>query len=152
MMPSSLDATDRRIINALQGGFPLCDSPFDLVAEATGVEADTLLMRIERLLDQGTLTRFGPLFNAERLGGAVTLAAMAVPEDRFEAVTEIVNGYPEVAHNYRRTHRFNMWFVVASDSAERITEVLTAIHRETGLEVMNLPKEEEYFLELKLTA
>ena len=65
------------------------------------------------MLDDGALSRFGPLFQIERAGGQFVLAAMQVPEDRFDAVAAQVNALPEVAHNYRREHRFNMWFVLA---------------------------------------
>ena len=82
----------------------------------------------------------------------LTLAAMQVPEDRFEAVAEIVNGFPEVAHNYARSHALNMWFVVATERPERIAEVLREIEAATGLPVLDLPKEEEFFLELRLQA
>jgi DNA-binding Lrp family transcriptional regulator len=111
-----------------------------------------VIERLQRLLDDRTLTRFGPLYDAARLGGAFTLAAMAVPEDRFEEVAEIVNSFPEVAHNYAREHALNMWFVVGAERPERIAEVLSQIKDRTGLEVLNMPKEEEYFLELRLTA
>jgi DNA-binding Lrp family transcriptional regulator len=57
------------------------------VAEGLGIDEATLLARLQRLLDTGVLTRFGPMFQIERLGGRFVLAAQAVPEDRFEAVT-----------------------------------------------------------------
>ena len=98
------------------------------------------------------LSRFGPMYDAERLGGGLTLAAMAVPEDRFDEVAAIVGSFPEVAHNYERTHELNMWFVVATERPERIGEVLGEIEAATGLAVLDLPKLEEYFLELKLSA
>ena len=89
---------------------------------------------------------------AAALGGAFTLCALAVPEERFDAVARLVNAYPEVAHNYRRAHRLNMWFVLATERPERIEELVAEIGATTGLEVINLPKLEEYFLELKLRA
>ena len=152
MMPRELDALDRKILNGLQGGFPVSSGPYAAAAAALGLEEAELLTRLERLLADGIISRFGPLFDAERLGGAVTLAAMAVPQKRFEEVAELVNSYPEVAHNYRRDHALNMWFVVASDRPQRIGEVLEEIERRSGLRVLDLPKEEEFFLELKLTA
>jgi DNA-binding Lrp family transcriptional regulator len=147
-----MDALDRRIVNTLQGGLPIAPRPYAMVAEHLGIAESELIERLEGLLAEAVLSRFGPLYDAERLGGAVTLAAMAVPEARFEAVAEIVNAFPEVAHNYARDHRLNMWFVVASDDSARIAEVLAEIGRLTGLEVIDLPKLEEYFLELKLQA
>jgi DNA-binding Lrp family transcriptional regulator len=147
-----MDALDRQIVNTLQGGLPIAPRPYAMVAAHLGIAETDLIARLDRLMTEGLLSRFGPLYDAERLGGAVTLAAMAVPEARFEAIAEIVNAFPEVAHNYARDHRLNMWFVVASDDPARIAEVLDAIARATGLQVINLPKLEEYFLELKLQA
>jgi DNA-binding Lrp family transcriptional regulator len=151
-MDERLDNTDRAILNALQGGFPIVARPFAAVADELGLDEATLIERVQTLLDRGVASRFGPLFNAEAMGGAFTLAALAVPEDRFADVAALVNAHPEVAHNYRRGHDFNMWFVVACEQPERIAEVLREIERETGLPVIDLPKEEEFFLELKLTA
>ena len=147
-----MDAVDRRAINALQGGFPLCERPYAAAAADLGLSESELIERLGRLLDAGVLSRFGPLYDAERLGGGVTLAALQVPADRFEAVAGIVNGFPEVAHNYARDHALNMWFVVAAERPERVGEVLAEIEAATGLAVLDLPKTEEFFLELRLDA
>ena len=145
-----MDALDRRIVNGLQGGFPIADQPYAEAAAELGLSEEELIARLRGLLDQGALSRFGPLYDAERIGGGVTLAAMAVPEARFEEVAGIVNGFAEVAHNYARSHRLNMWFVVAGERPERVGQVLAEIADATGLEVLDLPKVEEFFLELKL--
>lgn len=143
-----MDAIDRRIVNGLQGGFPLTVRPFADAADAIGITEDALIGRLERLIGDGVLSRFGPLYNAERLGGAVTLAALAAPAERFDDVAEIVNSFPEVAHNYERDHALNMWFVVSAERADRIGEVLDEIARRTGLEVYDMPKIDEYFIGL----
>jgi siroheme decarboxylase len=147
-----MDDIDRRLINALQGGFPVCDRPYAEVGRRLGLDEDDVMVRLERLVGDGVLSRFGPMYDAERLGGGLTLAAMAVPENRFEEVAALVNGFPEVAHNYERTHELNMWFVVATERPERIGEVLREIAAATGVPVLDLPKLEEYFLELRLSA
>jgi DNA-binding Lrp family transcriptional regulator len=147
-----MDEIDRHIVTNLQGGFPVSARPFADAAEKLGLEEADLIDRLSRLDMDGTLSRFGPLYNAEALGGGVTLAAMAVPPARFDAVATIVNGFDEVAHNYERDHDLNMWFVVAAEDPERISAVLDEIAAATGLEVLDMPKEEEFFLELRLTA
>jgi DNA-binding Lrp family transcriptional regulator len=147
-----MDALDRRIVNGLQGGFPVSERPYREAAAELGIGEDELIQRLSLLLDGGVLSRFGPLYDAERMGGAVTLAAMSVPDERFEEVAGIVNGFPEVAHNYARDHRLNLWFVVATENALRITAVLAGIEAATGIAVLNMPKLEEYFLELRLDA
>lgn len=147
-----IDAVDRALINALHGGFPIVERPFAAVARSLGLAEADVLARLRRLLEEGVLTRFGPLYDAERMGGGVTLAALAVPPERLEAVAAIVGAFPEVAHNYERTHSLNMWLVVATERAEQVPAVLDAIAEATGLPVLALPKEDEYFLELRLEA
>lgn len=147
-----MDDIDRRIINQLQDGFPICPSPYQVVAESLDITADELIRRLQSLLDDGVLSRFGPMYHAEHLGGALTLAALAVPEERFEHITELVNAHPEVAHNYARQHTLNMWFVLATEKPEQVAAVIEQIEQETDLRVFNMPKIEEYFVELKLEA
>ena len=147
-----LDASDRRIIDALQGGFPVCERPFLAAATDLGLAEDELIARIDALLADGTLTRFGPLFDAEKLGGAFTLAAMQVPSADYERVAAAVNVLPEVAHNYARGHDLNMWFVLATETPEGIAAAIARIEAATGLSVYAFPKEREFFVELKLKA
>jgi DNA-binding Lrp family transcriptional regulator len=147
-----MDETDRRIVNALQNGFPIVERPYLETAGQLGMTEDELIRRLDRMLSNGILTRFGPLYNIERAGGAFTLAAMSVPAADFERVAAIVNALPEVAHNYERDHEFNMWFVLAAETSDRIARALERIERETGYPVLDLPKEREYFIGLKLEA
>jgi len=143
-----MDAVNRRIINAFQGGFPIAERPYAEAAMRVGIEEDELIERIEEMLEAGTLTRFGPLYNAEAMGGALTLAALAVPVERYDEVAEIVNGFPQVAHNYERAHALNMWFVIATDDPARAASVVDEIEAKTGLTVYDMPKEEEFFIGL----
>jgi len=144
-----LSKTDRSIINSLQGGFPVCDEPYAQVAASLGISEGLLITRLSQLLDDGLLSRFGPLYNPERLGGAVTLAALKVPAERFDEVSELVNQHAEVAHNYERSHTLNMWFVIATEKLSEINETIERIEAQTGLQVYNFPKQKEYFIGLR---
>lgn len=148
----TIDAIDRRLLDRLQDGLAVTERPFAAVAEELGLEEADVVARTRRLRQSGVLTRFGPMFNAERMGGAFCLCAMAVPAERFEAVAAIVNGFAEVAHNYEREHRLNMWFVLAAEQPDRIEAVAAEITRRTGIAVLLLPKEAEYFVGLKVPA
>ena len=141
---------DLRLLERLHGELPLSDRPFAEVAAELGLREDALIDRLRQLLSSGVLTRFGPLFQIERAGGRFVLAAIAVPPERWDAVVAQVNAHAEVAHNYRREHALNMWFVVATESLAQADAVLAAIQAETGLEVLAFPKEREYFVELRL--
>ncbi len=147
-----MDVLDRAIVNRLQDGFPVSERPYAEVAAELGTSEDELLARIDALLDSGTLTRFGPMYHAERMGGALTLVAMQVPVDDFDPVATLVNAHPEVAHNYAREHDFNMWFVLATETPQQINAVIAAIERETGYRVYNMPKLEEFFVGLRFEA
>ena len=144
------DAIDRGIVDALQRGIEVCEHPFAALAEEFSLTEEELLARVSRLLDEGTLTRFGPMYDAEALGGSFTLAAMRVPEEDFDRIAALVNAHGEVAHNYRREHALNMWFVLACERREDVVRVIADIERETGQAVLNLPKLDEYFVGLHL--
>lgn len=145
-----MDDLERRIVSTLQRGFPLVARPYAAAARELGIDEATLMQKLKKLLEQGALTRFGPLFNADRLGGAFTLCAMSVPDADFERVCAVVNAFPEVAHNYEREHRLNMWFVLATLDPERIAGVLKRIEAGTGYTVLDFPKLDEYFVHLEL--
>lgn len=145
----ALDALDKAIINRLQDGFPICECPYAEVAAELGIDEAQLIARLDSLLASGVLTRFGPLFHAEHLGGGLTLAALAVAPEDFARVTEQVNAFSEVAHNYARDHALNMWFVLATETPDEIPASLQAIAQATGYPVYNMPKKEEFFVGLK---
>lgn len=147
-----MDDLQRAIINRLQGGFALCARPFAAAARELGADEATLIAKLQEMLDAGALTRFGPMYDAERLGGAFTLCAMSVPQADFERIATLVNAHAEVAHNYQRAHRYNMWFVLATGARAQIAPVIAAIEAETGCAVLDLPREQEYFVELRLPA
>ena len=143
-----MDDLDRRLINRLQLGLPLVRHPWQTLARELGSTSTELLDRLHELLNEGVLTRFGPMFDLDRLGGAFTLAALAVPEERFDSVAEQLADLPEVAHNYRREHTWNMWFVLGCSSEQAIDDTLRRIEHLTGLVPLNLPKEETYHVGL----
>jgi DNA-binding Lrp family transcriptional regulator len=145
-----MDDLDRRLINRLQRGLPLVRQPWRQVAEELHCRPTDVLDRLYDLLEDGVLTRMGPMFDIERLGGAFTLAALAVPEAQFEAVAAQLNALPQVAHNYRRDHRWNMWFVLACASQAELCATLSRIEALTGLAVLNLQKEHTYHVGLYL--
>lgn len=143
-----MDRLDRAIINTLQRHFPISERPFNDVAQQLDSTEDVIIDRVEALLKDGILTRFGPLFHAVNIGGGLSLCALKTPTDRYQEVTEIVNGFNEVAHNYQRDHELNMWFVLATETPSELDKALVDIESATGLEVYNFPKEQEFYVGL----
>ncbi len=144
-----MDSIDRAILNRLQGGFPVCEHPYAKVAAELGIGESELLSRLKNMLEKNQLSRFGPMYNAVKMGGGLSLCAMRVPDSDFERVAGLVNAFPEVAHNYARDHELNMWFVLATESAQSIGRILTEIEQTTGFPVYNMPKKEEFFVGLR---
>lgn len=152
LAPDALDGTDRAILNALQDGFPLTPHPFATAAAPLGLDEEALVARLARLREIGAITRFGPFLDAEAMGGAFCLCAMQVPPADFDRVVTLVNAAPEVAHNYERMHRLNLWFVLACERPEGIEAAARRIEGETGLAVLRFPKEREYFIGFRVKA
>lgn len=144
----SLDYMDRQLINQLQRGMPICSHPYAEVAHTVGLSEPKLLQRLQRLLTIGILSRFGPMFQIERAGGRFTLAAMAVPPERFDEIAAQVNAFPEVAHNYQRTHTLNMWFVLGTETPAQCADAIKRIEQATGLPVLDMPKLREFRVQL----
>lgn len=147
-----INDADRAIMSALQDGFPLVPRPYADKAAELGLSEQELIDRIARMRESGIVTRFGPFLNAEKIGGGFCLCAMAVPPEKWDATVAAVNAHDEVAHNYRRDHRLNMWFVLAVEDSAEIAQVAKDIEAATGVEVMLFPKEHEYFLDMRGSA
>jgi len=152
---ADLDDRDTAVINAFQGGFPIVEHPYEPAAEALherGIEmsAGELFERVCELDEEGVLSRFGALIDAEAIGGTATLVALHAPEERFEEIADTVNGFHEVAHNYEREHpHLNMWFVLSVAADEDVEDVLARIEDATGQKTYNLPKQQEFRVEAK---
>jgi DNA-binding Lrp family transcriptional regulator len=145
-----MDRLDRVLVNMLQNGLPVVEQPFAALAGEIGLTAADVVERVQRLLDDGYLSRFGPMFDAEKMGGAVSLCAMRVPPAALDRVAAQVNAFPEVAHNYERRHDLNMWFVVSTEDPRELQAVVARIEQVTGCPVYDMPKIEEFFVGLRL--
>lgn len=143
---------DCTLINALQSDFPLSSSPFDELSARLGYPAEAIMSGVTSLLERGVITRFGPLFNIEHLGGQFSLCALKVPAEKFDDIASLVNAYPQVAHNYQREHEWNMWFVLATQSLEELENIFQEIKQLTACPGLNLPKEKEFYVGLRLQA
>jgi len=151
---ADLDAVDAALIDEYQSGFPVERRPFERVAReiaaetGVAVDADELLDRVRDLRERGVFRRFGAVLNPPVIGSS-TLAAVRAPDDRFDEVAEVINGYRQVNHNYRRDHEWNQWFVVTAGSRETRDGILAEIEERTGCEVLALPMLTDYYIDLE---
>ncbi|MBP1922596.1 DNA-binding Lrp family transcriptional regulator [Halorubrum alkaliphilum] len=151
---AGIDAVDAALIDEYQSDFPVESRPFERVARdiaaETGADVDAadLLDRVCSLRDDGVFRRFGAVLNPPVIGSS-TLAAVRAPDDRFDEIAEVINGYRQVNHNYRRDHEWNQWFVVTAASREKRDAILTEIEDQTGCDVLNLPMLTDYYIDLE---
>lgn len=142
-----LSENERRLLNETQRDFPLEPRPFARLGARYDLGEAGVLGAIGRMRAAGAISRLGAVVAPNTLG-ASTLAAMAVPRDRLEAVADIVSARPEVNHNYERDHRINLWFVVAAADGAAVARVLRELEAETGLSALDLPLVRAYHVDL----
>lgn len=144
---NTLSRQDCALLNAVQRDFPLDSRPFATIAGRLGMTEEAVLERLQQLEAGGAISRFGAVFR-NGVAGASTLAAMAVPGERLDEVAAQVNGVPGVNHNYLREHDYNLWFVVTAADPQELALRLQAIRDATGLELLDLPMEQAYHIDL----
>jgi DNA-binding Lrp family transcriptional regulator len=142
-----LGEMDRRLLDEYQNRLPLDPRPFATIAAALGLSEQEVLGNLKRLQADGVVSRVGPVFRPNRIGVS-TLAALAVPPEYLQEVAGIVSAFSEVNHNYEREHHYNLWFVVTARDDEHLRQVLDEISNQTGLEPLDLPMLEDYFIDL----
>lgn len=147
MTAPALNHFQRRLLNEYQQDLPLSPTPFADMAMELGVSEQAVLDALQALQAQGVVSRVGPVLATHRVG-ASSLAAMAVPAQRLEAVAEQVSRHPAVNHNYEREHRFNLWFVATAPDESRLAAAIEELECDTGLRALVLPMLEDYHIDL----
>jgi len=137
-----LDELDKRLLNLLQGNFPIAERPYAHVASLAEVPEDEVLTRTKRLVDERIIREITPIFDTRVLGySSMLVAAKVDPENPWRAA-KIINSHPGVSHNYLRDHDFNIWFTIATEPGSRLglEGTLEVLQRLTGAEsVRQLP-------------
>ncbi|HEU0249944.1 MAG TPA: Lrp/AsnC family transcriptional regulator [Solirubrobacteraceae bacterium] len=138
----ALDDLDKRLLNLMQGSFPIAPRPFLRVAELAEIEEAQVLARVQRLLDERIIRQVTPIFDTRALGYSSMLVAAKVDAENPHRAAQVINAHPGVSHNYLRNHEFNLWFTIATepDSPLGLEGTLDVLAREAGAEsVRQLP-------------
>jgi len=138
----ALDDLDRRLLNLMQGSFPIAPRPYLRVAELAGVPEEEVMARVSRLLSQRIIRQVTPIFDTRALGYSSMLVAAKVDPEHPHRAAQVINAHPGVSHNYLRNHEFNLWFTIATepDSSLGLEGTLAALAQEAGAEsVRQLP-------------
>ena len=138
----ALDDLDKRLLNLMQGQFPIAPRPYQHIAAAAGLQEAEVLTRVQRLLDERIIRQVTPIFDTRALGYASMLVAAKVDAENPWRAANIINAHPGVSHNYLRNHEFNIWFTIATepDSPLGLEGTLEVLARLAGAEsVRQLP-------------
>ena len=147
-----MDALDCRIIEALQGNFPLAENPYDIIAGKLGIDAKELLDRVCALVESGAVRRIGFSIDSRKIGYFSTLAAMRVQPEQIEPACELISQYPQITHSYLRDDVFNIWFTVIAPNSDAVGSILDDIAKTLNLsndDVMNLPPEKLFKIDAR---
>jgi len=148
-----VDPLDLRILDALQQDIPLVIRPWETIAARLDIPEAALRERLERLSRAGIIRGISPVIDGRALGlSAATLVALPVPEERMREVAGIVSGYPEVSHNFRRDHRYSLWFTLAAPDEHTLHGILDAILERTGFsrdDILDLPTVQQIKIDVR---
>ena len=111
----ALDDLDKRLLNLMQGSFPISRQPYQHVASAAGITEQEVMDRVQRLLDERIIRQITPIFDTRALGYSSMLVAAKVDPDNPWRAANVINAHPGVSHNYLRNHEFNIWFTIATE-------------------------------------
>jgi len=115
-----LDDVDRRLLNLMQGSFPIAARPYRHVAELGGVAEEEVMNRVKRLLEKRIIRQVTPIFDTRALGYSSMLVAAKVDPEHPHRAAQVINEHPGVSHNYLRNHEFNLWFTIATEPDSRL--------------------------------
>ncbi len=108
--PAALDASDRRLVGAIQDGLPLTARPYAAVARRAGLSEVQVMDRLGRLLDDGVIKRLGVVVRHRELGyRANAMVVFDVPDHRVDAAGEQLARVSRVTLCYRRGRHLPLW-------------------------------------------
>jgi len=150
----TLSEIDRKILHRLQTNLPLTHRPFLDLAKELGLDEDLVIEKIKSMIENKYVRRIAPIINTQAIGNSATLAAMQVSEDKIEEVSQIINGYSGVSHNYLRKGRnkdipLNIWFTMSAPTKDQLDENIKEIEERTGLKVRMLPTTKKFKIGVK---
>ena len=137
-----LDDLDKRLLNLMQGSFPIAQKPYQHVAAEAGIDESEVIARVQRLVDERIIRQVTPIFDTRALGYSSMLVAAKVDAENPWRAANIINEHPGVSHNYLRNHEFNIWFTIATepDSPLGVDGTLEVLAKLAGAEsVRQLP-------------
>src|SRR5262249_53250501 len=127
-----LESLDRELLNAVQWDFPLEPRPFAVLAERLGGDEAEVMAPVATVKDLGGLRQVSAIFDTRALGYGSALVAAQIDPDRVDEAAAVISAHPGVSHNYKRNHRYNLWYTIAVPPGEALEDHIEVLHRESG--------------------
>ncbi len=133
-----MDEIDKKLLKSTQDGIPIVSEPFKQIAKELALPEEEVLMRLDNLLKDGVIRRFGASIGHRAIG--ITANAMCtwnVPDEKVETVGAIMAGFPEVTHCYERPRfpdwRYNLFTMIHAYSRDECEKIAREISIATGI-------------------
>jgi len=129
---------ERKVLAALQGGFPRSRTPYKDAAKQAGISTEDLLNVLRNWKEQGKLRRIGAIVHHEKVGlSGGAMVAWRVDRDVVERVGNMLAGFQEVSHAYeRRTEEnwpYNVYTMVHGTDAGDVGETVQRMSEACGI-------------------
>ncbi len=79
-----VDELDYRILETLQNDFPLSERPYEVISDELKIPCEQLLDRLQLLMADGMVRRFGVSFDSRKFGRRSILAAISIKSGIIE--------------------------------------------------------------------
>lgn len=140
-----LTATDKKLLNLLQGNLQLVHRPFQQMGQELGLSEEQVLARLQQLKEAGYIRKIGAFFNSDKLGYRGTLVALQVKPELMEETARFINQFPGITHNYQREDAYNLWFTLITPNERLRQDILQQIQDLPGVEgLMDLSARKKY--------
>jgi len=135
-----LSDQEKQVISAIQGDIPVCENPYQVLAQGLGMTEEAFLAILTGLHDKGLIRRFGATLRHQKSGfTANAMVAWQVEEDRVETVGGAMASYKEVSHCYRRNPAeawpYNVYTMIHATSRDACLDTARRISEQTGVSV-----------------
>ncbi len=142
---------DRELLNAVQWDFPLDPRPYAVLGERLGLSEPDTRARVAHVKELGVLRQLSAIFDTRALGYGSSLVAAQIDPDRVDEAAAVINAHPGVSHNYKRNHRYNLWYTIAVPPGDSLEDHVNELHRQSGaLVTRRLPTLTLYKIGVKL--
>ena len=137
---AQLTAADRELIKLVQHGLPVVSRPYAEIAERLDTTEQDVIQRLQRLIDNGAIKRYGVVVRHRELGyRANGMVVWDIPDHRVSHLGTCIGRFSCVTLSYRRPRRlpdwpYNLFTMVHGRDREEVEQKVAQIIESCGLQ------------------